>query len=338
MSALLQISDLKVRFRIRPAFRGIFDRASIDSIEAVTGVSLEIKEGETFGLVGESGSGKTTLAQSIIGLVPVAEGTVRFEGREIQGLGPRAMKPLKREIAMMFQDPTGSLSPRLTVRALITEPFRIHGLRRRDLDAECRRLLAMVGLPADFGERYPYQLSGGQARRVGVARALALRPKLLLADEPTAGLDVSVQGEILNLLAKLQDETGLSILMVTHNLNVVRHVTDRVAVMYLGRIVETGSTEEVFHAPRHPYTAALLSANPEPDPEARLNRIVLSGDVPSLLRRPTGCEFHTRCFRAQEKCTRDAPEITREGESRAYTCHFPLSEEVEARLTGSETV
>lgn len=336
MSALLQIRDLRVRFRVQPAYRALINRDSISWIEAVAGVSLDIGEGETFGLVGESGSGKTTLAQSVIGLVAVAEGTVRFDGREIQNLPPRAMKPLRRDIAMMFQDPVGSLSPRLTVRALITEPFRIHGLKGRDLDAECRRLLGMVGLPPDFGDRYPHQLSGGQARRVGVARALALGPRLLLADEPTAGLDVSVQGEILNLLAKLQDETGLSILMVTHNLNVVRHVTDRVAVMYLGRIVETGSTEEVFHDPRHPYTAALLSANPEPDPEARLHRIILSGDVPSLLRRPSGCEFHTRCFRAQPRCTQEAPCVTREAKGREFTCHYPLSENIEASLVSSD--
>jgi oligopeptide/dipeptide ABC transporter ATP-binding protein len=325
MTALLEVRDLKVRFRAKPALRAFIDRDPNVWVDAVCGVSLDIAEGDTFGLVGESGSGKTTLARAIIGLVDAAGGTIRFAGQETNGLSHQAMKPVRRDIAMTFQDPVGSLSPRLTVRSLVTEPYRIHGFNNRDRDAECRRLLGMVGLPADFAERYPHQLSGGQARRVGVARALALDPKLILADEPTAGLDVSVQGEILNLLAKLQDEIGLSILMVTHNLNVVRHVTNRVAIMYLGRFVETGPTEEIFRHPRHPYTAALLAANPEPDPDARLERIELAGDVPSLLRRPAGCEFHTRCFRAQNYCRDAAPVATAEAPARLYTCHFPLA-------------
>jgi oligopeptide/dipeptide ABC transporter ATP-binding protein len=324
MNPLLEVSDLRVRFRVKSPLRALVERDGEAFIDAVCGVSFEIGEGETFGLVGESGSGKTTLARAIIRLVEPAEGTIRFDGDDISGLNERQMKPVRRRIAMMFQDPVGSLSPRLTVRSLVTEPYRIHGIGERDLDAECRRLLGMVGLPPDFGERYPHQLSGGQARRVGVARALALDPRLVLADEPTAGLDVSVQGEILNLLVRLQDEIGLSILMVTHNLNVVRHVTDRLAIMYLGRFIETGPTDEVFHAPRHPYTAALLSANPEPDPDARLERIELAGDVPSLLRRPAGCEFHTRCFKSQDRCRHEPPEFSAEETARAYTCHYPL--------------
>jgi oligopeptide/dipeptide ABC transporter ATP-binding protein len=323
VSALLEVEDLTVRFRVKPALRAFIERADNALIDAVAKVSFSLGEGETLGLVGESGSGKTTLARAIIGLVEPAEGSIRFEGREIAGLSHGAMKPVRRRMAMMFQDPVGSLSPRLTVRSLITEPYRIHGLKPRDLAAESRRLLGLVGLPAHYSERYPHQLSGGQARRVGVARALALDPKLILADEPTAGLDVSVQGEILNLLARLQDEIGLSILMVTHNLNVVRHVTERVAIMYLGRFVETGPTDDIFAAPRHPYTAALLSANPEPDPDARLERIELAGDIPSLLNRPSGCEFHTRCFRAREHCRVEAAPIEF-AERSSFTCHYPL--------------
>jgi ABC-type oligopeptide transport system ATPase subunit len=252
MSVLLEVGELTVRFRVKPVLRTLVDGADKAFIDAVANVSFTLGEGETMGLVGESGSGKTTLARAVIGLVRPAEGSIRFEGEEIAGLSDRAMKPVRRRMSMMFQDPVGSLSPRLTVRSLITEPYRIHGLSDRDRDAECRRLLGLVGLPPDFAARYPHQLSGGQARRVGVARALALDPKLILADEPTAGLDVSVQGEILNLLARLQDETGVSILMVTHNLNVVRHVTERVAIMYLGRFVETGPTDDIFRAPGTP--------------------------------------------------------------------------------------
>lgn len=204
---------------------------------------------------------------------------------------------------MMFQDPVGSLSPRLTIGNLITEPYRIQGMKDRDQQAEAKRLLEMVNLPAHFANRYPYQLSGGQARRVGVARALALEPKLILADEPTAGLDVSVQGELLNLLNDLRERLGLAMVIITHNLSVVRHVADRMGIMYLGRLVEEGTTEAIFDNPRHPYTRCLLSANPEPDPDARLERIALKGEPPSLLNRPSGCEFRERCPFAQDFCT-----------------------------------
>lgn len=210
------------------------------------------------------------------------------------------------------------------MRAQLTEPFRIHRLTDRDMDAEARRLLDMVGLPGHFGDRFPHQLSGGQARRVGVARALAINPKLVVADEPTAGLDLSVQGEVLNLLAQLQGEFGLSIMVITHNLNVVRHIADRMAIMYLGRFLEQGPTEEVFHHPRHPYTLALLSANPEPNPDAVIDRVELKGEVPSLLNRPTGCEFHTRCPFAQSKCQTEFPPASREVADHSYYCHYPL--------------
>ncbi|TIT73884.1 MAG: ATP-binding cassette domain-containing protein, partial [Mesorhizobium sp.] len=237
-------------------------------------------------------------------------------------------KPYLRRMAMTFQDPIGSLAPRLTVRSILTEPFRIHGLKDRDLGAEATRLLRMVGLPADFVGRYPHQLSGGQARRVSVARALALNPDLIIADEPTAGLDVSVQGEVLNLLTRLQDELGIAILIITHNLNVVRHITDRMAIMYLGRFIEVGTTQSIFHQPSHPYTEALLAANPEPDPDAVLNRIELKGEVPSVMYRPSGCEFHTRCRYAQDRiCGRVAPpsSVSLQDPEHSFRCHFPLS-------------
>jgi len=327
VSPLLEVEDLRVRFRIKGTLRALVDRDPDPFIDAVCGVSFSVAPGETFGLVGESGSGKTTLARAIMGLLPAQAGRIRFAGADLRGLSDRAFKPHRRQMAMMFQDPVGSLSPRLTVRRLLAEPYRIHAFRDRDLDAEVRKLLGLVGLPADFGSRYPHQLSGGQARRVGVARALALDPKLIIADEPTAGLDVSVQGEVLNLLNRLQGELGVSILIITHNLNVVRHVTDRMAIMYLGRFVEQGPTDELFVRPRHPYTLALLSANPEPDPDAVINRLAIHGEVPSLLARPPGCEFHPRCPWAQDICRARFPEETRAAERHTFHCHFPLDGE-----------
>ena len=288
MSNVLEVRDLQT---------------SYGPVNVLAGVSFDVGEGETYAMVGESGSGKTTVIRAIAGLAPAQGGSVKFEGREIRGLKERDFRPLRKDIAMMFQDPTGSLSPRLTIRNLITEPYKIQGMNDRDLDAEAKRLLELVNLPAHFADRYPYQLSGGQARRVGVARALALEPKLILADEPTAGLDVSVQGELLNLLNDLRARLGLSMVIITHNLNVVRHVADRMGVLYLGRLVEEGTTEAIFHTPRHPYTNCLLSANPEPDPDARLDRIALKGEPPSLIQRPSGCEFRDRCPVASDVCT-----------------------------------
>jgi len=331
MSRLLEIDDLRVRFRAKGSLKALIDRDRDPFLDAVCGVSLTLDEGETFGLVGESGSGKTTLARAILGLVPAQEGSIRYRGHELRGLSDAAFKRHRREIAMMFQDPVGSLSPRLTVGALVTEPFRIHGVASAGRAAEARRLLDMVGLGADFAGRYPHQLSGGQARRVGVARALALSPRLIVADEPTAGLDVSVQGEVLNLLARLQDERGIAILIITHNLNIVRHVTDRMAIMYLGRFVERGPTEAIFAQPRHPYTHALLAANPEPDPDAVIDRVELAGEVPSLINRPTGCEFHTRCPFASDRCRTEPPPRASDDPGHDYTCHDPRAREAPAR-------
>ena len=225
---------------------------------------------------------------------------------------------------MMFQDPAGSLSPRLTVSALVTEPFRIHGMAGRANREEMNRLLQMVNLTENMAGYFPHQLSGGQARRVGVARALALSPQMIIADEPTAGLDVSVQGEVLNLMARLQQETGVSFLIITHNLSVVRHVSDRMAIMYLGRFVEQGPTDEIFHHPRHPYTHALLSATPDPDPDSTKEKVKLQGEIPSLMNRPEGCEFHTRCPFARQRCLTEPPGPSMAGEHHYYTCHYPL--------------
>ncbi|MUT24776.1 ATP-binding cassette domain-containing protein [Mesorhizobium japonicum] len=329
MSALLRVKDLRVSFRTMGTVKALATGTKAPFIDAVCGVSFEIRKGETLALVGESGSGKSTIARTIIGLQRAVSGSISFDGQEIEQLTGAERKPYLRRMAMMFQDPVGSLSPRLTVQSLLTEPFRIHGLKRSDSGGEAERLLRMVGLPADFARRYPHQLSGGQARRVGIARALALNPDLIIADEPTAGLDVSVQGEVLNLLARLQDELGMAILIITHNLNVVRHMTDRMAIMYLGRFIEVGSTERIFDQPRHPYTEALLAANPEPYPDAMLNRIELMGEAPSLMTRPSGCEFHPRCRYSQNVCNHVFPEpaISSDDTEHSFSCHFSLKPE-----------
>jgi oligopeptide/dipeptide ABC transporter ATP-binding protein len=325
MSTLIEVSSLHVRFALMGPIRARLLGLENRFLDAVLDVSFAVAAGTTFALVGESGSGKSTLGRAIIGLVPVQGGSVRFQGGEPLRQGRTALAAYRRQIAMMFQDPVASLSPRLTVKSLITEPFVIQGLRRRDLDAEARRLLALVGLPADFAGRYPHQLSGGQARRVGVARALALSPQLIIADEPTAGLDVSVQGEILNLLTRLQRELGLTYIIITHNLAVVRHVSDEMAIMYMGRFLEHGPTRDIFARAAHPYTYGLLAAQPRPDPDKRRDNVELQGEVPSLARRPTGCEFHTRCPRAQDLCRAVRPERQTVASGHDHRCHFPLT-------------
>jgi len=321
---LLEMSNLNVQFEtvgpLRARLKGIETR----HVDAVLDVSLSVAPGETVGLVGESGSGKTTLGRCVLNLVPAQGGSVKFEGQDILNMPEGRFKPLRRDMAMMFQDPVGSLSPRKSVRALITEPFQIHGITGVDLDAEAERLAEMVRLPKPFLSRYPHELSGGQARRVGVARALALNPKLIIADEPTAGLDVSVQGEILNLMADLQAEHGLGYLIITHNLPVVRHIADRLAIMYLGRIVEEGRTDEVFARPVHPYTKALVEGVPQPDPDRRRAHVSISGEVPSLLNRPKGCDFARRCPFAQDRCRAEKPPHVTMADERRHACFFPL--------------
>ncbi len=320
---VLDVEDVRVRFRVQSPLQAFLQKNPDPFIDAVRRVSFHIEAGKTFTLVGESGSGKSTLALAIARLLDSSEGTIRFQGEDVTHSQGNALQTYRKQISMMWQNPVGSLSPRMTVGKLITEPYMIHGLKDRDVKQESQRLLDMVGLPGHFAERYPHQLSGGQARRVGVARALALSPKLIIADEPTAGLDVSVQGEILNLLNQLQDELGISMFVITHNLNIVRHIADETAIMYLGRFIEQGPTDQIFAAPRHPYTAALLAANPEPDPDADVVRSALQGEVPSLMQRPSGCEFHTRCPFVQGNCRKNLPDLQGEGQHR-YRCYYPL--------------
>jgi oligopeptide/dipeptide ABC transporter ATP-binding protein len=326
---LLDVSHLHVRYALLGPIRARLFNVASRFLDAVLDVSFTLRRGRTLALVGESGSGKSTLGRAIIGLVPIAGGSVRFEGTEPLHQAQGRTRDFHRNVAMMFQDPISSLSPRRTVRSLVTEPFVVHRLRDKDLDAEARRLLAMVGLPNDFAGRYPHQLSGGQARRVGVARAIALSPKLIIADEPTAGLDVSVQGEVLNLMTRLQRDLGLTYLIITHNLAVVRHVSDETAIMYMGRFVEHGPTKEIFAHPVHPYTAGLIAAQPHPDPGKRRTQVALLGEVPSMARRPEGCEFHTRCPGAKDRCRQTRPETHAISAQHLHRCHFPLLQSME---------
>lgn len=324
MSApILKMCDVVVEFPALRGLKALMAARDARHVQALNGISLDVQRGETLAIVGESGSGKTTLARAINGLLPLAGGEIWFNDIALH------QRPdwhaIRRQMAMMFQDPVGSLSPRKTVRDLVLEPFAIHGQKAGNPTETAQRLLEDAGLNADFMHRYPHQLSGGQARRVGVARALALNPGMVLADEPTAGLDVSVQGEILNLLNAIKAEHGLTTIIITHNLNILRHIADRIAVMYLGRIVEIGPVTQIMEQPRHPYTAALMSANPEPDPTTRHERIILPGETPALTARPAGCEFHPRCPVASADCRERAPELTEAG-PRAVSCHYPISE------------
>lgn len=293
-----------------------------DRLTILDGIDLAIGAGETVGLVGESGSGKTTLARALMGLVRIEAGTLAFGGAPVSG--PTGWRRLRREAAIMFQDPVGSLSPRLTVGALVTEPLVIAGRLQGERRAAAADLLDLVGLPARIADRYPHELSGGQARRVGVARALALRPRLVIADEPTAGLDMSVQGAVLNLLGEMRERFGLSYLIVTHNLATIRHAADRLVILYLGRVVEEGPARSVFARPFHPYSASLIGAEPIPDPRRRASLVPADGETPSLFRRPDGCEFHTRCPRTTARCRAERPALADFGDGRRVRCHHPL--------------
>ena len=321
--SFLEVNNINVQFPLMGKVSAMIKGIKKRHVNAVIDASLKIEQGETLGLVGESGSGKTTLGRAILGLVKTKSGTANFEGVDLCTLPDNAFKPLRREMAMMFQDPVGSLSPRQTVRSLLTEPFKIHNISI-DLDEEAKRLCDIVRLPENFLSRYPHELSGGQARRVGVARALSLNPKLIIADEPTAGLDVSVQGEILNLMNELQDEHGITYLIISHNLPVVRHISDKLAIMYLGRLVETGESTHIFKRPAHPYTEALVTGIPQPDPRKRRRLLSIEGEIPSLTNRPSGCEFHNRCKYAQAKCKNVTPKSQTLTDGRQVLCHFPL--------------
>jgi peptide/nickel transport system ATP-binding protein len=323
---LLTVDDLRVHF---PVKGGVLLRARAVN-KAVDGVSLHIDPGETLGLVGESGCGKSTLGKTIVRLLKPTAGRIVFDGRDVTGLSRRAMKPIRRDIQMIFQDPAESLNSRHTVGGLIGESFDIHGIgnaawRRRRV----AELLDLVGLPAAAAERFPFEFSGGQRQRIGTARAIALEPKLIVCDEPVSALDVSIQSQILNLLLELQQRMGLAYLFVAHDLAVVKHVSDRIAIMYLGRLMEVGGADQVYARPRHPYTRALIAAIPEPDPSRRGRpRARLSGDVPSPINPPSGCVFHTRCPHAEERCRRERPElrdvIVSDRSPHQVACHFDL--------------
>ncbi|QWL61807.1 dipeptide ABC transporter ATP-binding protein [Aeromonas jandaei] len=321
MSTLLSVRDLKQHFRLG----GGFLRKQY-TVHAVDGISFDLKQGETLGLVGESGCGKSTLGRSLLKLFEPTAGTITFEGRDITALSPKEMRSLRQEMQMVFQDPAESLNSRHTVGQILEEPFIIHGKgnteqRRAWVD----ELLAKVGLPTSARDRYPHEFSGGQRQRIGIARAIALRPKLLICDEAVSALDVSVQSQIINLLLTLQREMQLAIIFIAHDLSVVKHISDRIAVMYLGRIVELADAQSLYLAPRHPYTQALISAIPVPDPRRRSQRILLTGDVPSPITPPAGCHFHPRCPHATVLCKSKAPRLEVCDEAHhQVACHTPL--------------
>lgn len=321
---LLRVEDLRVYFPVKSTVL----RRKLGEVKAVDGVDLNLAAGETLGLVGESGCGKSTTGQAILRLKEPTAGRVIFKGMDITTIPRSEMNPLRREMQIVLQDPFASLDPRMTVRSIVAEPLRVHSVfdsareRRKRVD----ELLELVGLSSQLGSRFPHEFSGGQRQRIGIARALALNPQLLILDEPISALDVSIQAQIINLLEELQSEFSLAYLLIAHDLAVVKHICDRVAVMYLGKIVETGTRDEIYKTPTHPYTQALLSAVPTPDPTKRddKKRILLEGDVPNPENPPSGCRFRTRCWKAQPECADEVPAlIDREGHGHPSACLFP---------------
>ncbi len=303
---LLDVRDLHTHFPVRA---GVFSRVH-EYVKAVDGVSFQVKRGRTLGLVGESGCGKTTVGRTVLRLIPATAGKVYFDGLDVFSLGRSALRALRRRMQIIFQDPVGSLNPRMTVSSIVGEALTVHGIARgRARDQRVAELLDRCGLSPAYMNRYPHEFSGGQRQRIGIARALALNPDLIICDEPVSALDVSIQSQILNLLQDLQRQMGLSYLFIAHNLAVVEHFSDEVAVMYLGRIVEVAQAQEIYRNPKHPYTQALLSAIPEPDPQQRGNRIALPGEIPSPINPPPGCPFHPRCPLAVEVCRRELPPL-----------------------------
>jgi len=317
---LLTVSDLKTWFPIR---KGLFSQV-VGHVKAVDGVSFDVNAGETLGLVGESGCGKTTVGRTLLRLIPATGGRVQFQGQDVFALEGEALRALRREMQIIFQDPYSSLNPRMDVANIVGEPLLVHGVAKgSELTDRVGALLKRVGLLPEHMSRYPHEFSGGQRQRIGIARALALNPKFIVCDEAVSALDVSIQAQVINLLDELQDELGLSYLFIAHGLGVVRHISDRVAVMYLGRIVEMGPVDAVFEDPQHPYTKALLSAIPRPIPGRKKTRTILQGDVPSPINPPAGCHFHTRCPVAVDRCKTGAyPDARPVGPGHSASCHL----------------
>jgi peptide/nickel transport system ATP-binding protein/oligopeptide transport system ATP-binding protein len=319
---LLRVSNLEKKFPIQ---RGMFKR-TVGHIHAVDGISFEIAAGETLGLVGESGCGKSTTARLILRLLDPTAGEIFFDGKEIHAMTREEIRAVRKDMQIVFQDPYASLNPRMTVRQIVAEPLIVHGMAKDDSDPRVDEMIELCGLSREFGNRYPHEFSGGQRQRVGIARALVTRPKLVVLDEPVSALDVSVQAQILNLLDDLREKFGFSYLFVAHDLSVVSHISARVAVMYLGKIVEIGTREEIFNNPKHPYTKALISAvplaNPKQERIRKTSRIVLTGDVPSPANPPSGCRFRTRCWKAQEACSTTEPALITL-DKQQVACHFP---------------
>ena len=329
MSAGDKIMEVDGLFKHFPIYAEFF-RKQVGAVKAVDGISFDVLQGETLGLVGESGCGKSTTARLLLRLMEPTEGSIKFEGREIAGIKGEELKALRREMQMIFQDPYSSLNPRKTVGSIISDPYIIHGLKKdtRERKQAVQDLMDLVGLNPEHYNRYPHEFSGGQRQRIGVARALALNPKVIVADEPVSALDVSIQAQVLNLLRDLQRDLGLTLIFIAHDLSVVRHMCDRVAVMYLGRIVELATSDQLYSHPRMPYTGALMSAVPVADPRlaAAKKRQVLTGDVPSPTNPPPGCRFHTRCWKAQEVCRNEDPPLEAKDGGNLAACHFPLTD------------